>query len=68
VKLAVGLDFKSLASEQDTVLYTNPAYTTTAGYPSTSSTDSDFMVLLGSRIKSARRGINDVVNRDYVLA
>jgi hypothetical protein len=33
-----------------------------------SSTESDFTVLLGSRIKSARRGINDVVARDYVLA
>lgn len=33
-----------------------------------SSTESDFTVLLGQRIKSARRGINDVVSRDYVLA
>lgn len=33
-----------------------------------SSTESDFTVLLGKRIKSARRGINDVVARDYVLA
>lgn len=33
-----------------------------------SSTESDFTVLLGSRIKSARRGVNDVVARNYVLA
>lgn len=32
-----------------------------------SSTESDFTVLLGHRIKSARRGIPDVVGREYVL-
>jgi hypothetical protein len=32
-----------------------------------STTESDFTVLLGQRIKSARRGINDFVARDYVL-
>lgn len=32
-----------------------------------SSTESDFTVLLGQRIKSARRGINDVVGREFVL-
>lgn len=32
-----------------------------------SSTESDFTVLLGQRIKSARRGINDVVGREYVV-
>jgi len=33
-----------------------------------SSDESDFVVLLGQRIKSARRGIVDAVARDYVLA
>jgi len=33
-----------------------------------STTESDFTVLLGKRIKSARRGINEAVSRDYVLA
>jgi len=32
------------------------------------SSDSDFTVILGQRIQSARRGINDVVARKYVLA
>ena len=32
------------------------------------SPDSDFTVILGQRIQSARRGINDVVARKYVLA
>ena len=32
-----------------------------------SSTESDFTVLLGQRIKSARRGVNDVVAREFVL-
>jgi hypothetical protein len=32
-----------------------------------SSTESDFTVLLGQRIKSARRGVNDVVGREFVL-
>lgn len=33
-----------------------------------STTESDFTVLLGKRMKSARRGINDAVARDYVLS
>jgi len=32
------------------------------------STDSDFTVILGSRIQSARRGINEAIARKYVLA
>jgi hypothetical protein len=32
------------------------------------STESDFTVLLGQRIQSARRGINEAIARDYVLA
>jgi hypothetical protein len=32
------------------------------------STESDFTVILGQRIQSARRGVNDVIAHSYVLA